>query len=75
MGTPGDVNSEQVKAAARDIVRRTDQEAILGVYVDDPAWSGAWASRGFRFQCVSFDGRMLLDAASAVISQARGSAR
>jgi 2-keto-3-deoxy-L-rhamnonate aldolase RhmA len=72
LGRPGDVNSADVIEAAQAIASAASGgPTMLGVYVDNPAWSGAWAQRGFRLQCVGFDGRMLLSAASSVVAEAR----
>ena len=43
----------------------------LGIYIDDPAKCGDWAARRFALQCVSFDGRMLANAARSVVTQAK----
>ncbi|HEV7716458.1 MAG TPA: aldolase/citrate lyase family protein, partial [Steroidobacteraceae bacterium] len=62
--------SPQVFAAARSIAKRVPPEVALGIYLDDPARSSAWAARRFTLQCVSFDGRMLSDAARTVVQRA-----
>jgi 2-keto-3-deoxy-L-rhamnonate aldolase RhmA len=63
-----------VLAACEAVADRCGDKAMLGIYVDDPARSRDWARRGFRLQCVGFDGRMLLDGASRVLDEARGGA-
>jgi hypothetical protein len=45
---------------------------MLGVYVHDPRRSALWAGRGFRFQCIGFDSRMLLEGAREFVRLARG---
>jgi 2-keto-3-deoxy-L-rhamnonate aldolase RhmA len=71
-GNGADIESPAVVAASEAVASRCGQSAMLGIYVDDPVRSEAWSRRGFRLQCVGFDGRMLLDGASRVLSQARG---
>ncbi|RUV68577.1 hypothetical protein EOA78_26175 [Mesorhizobium sp. M5C.F.Cr.IN.023.01.1.1] len=44
------------------------ESLIRGVYIDRPEASAAWSDLGFSLQCVSFDGRMLADGASAVVA-------
>lgn len=70
LGHPGRVNSDEVHTVAAGIAAEAPDEIMLGVYVDNPAWSQDWAARGFRFQCIGFDGRMLLEGARAVLSKA-----
>jgi hypothetical protein len=59
--------------AAEQLARRVPDHVSLGIYVDDPATCGDWASRGFSLQCVSFDSRMLAEGARALVRQARAS--
>lgn len=73
-GQPGDVSSPEVTAAVSRVAADT-ADTMLGIYVDDPALSGPLARQGFRLQCVSFDGRMLVDGARATLAAARGVAR
>jgi 2-keto-3-deoxy-L-rhamnonate aldolase RhmA len=65
--TPG---SAQVFEAAQRIAQQVPSHVQLGIYLDDPAQSGAWAARGFRLQCLSFDGRMFANAARNVVDMA-----
>lgn len=64
--------SPEVQAAADRIARSVPNHVALGIYVDDPARSEAWAARRFALQCVSFDGRMLAEGARSVVATARG---
>jgi 2-keto-3-deoxy-L-rhamnonate aldolase RhmA len=63
--------SARVFSAAERMAREVPSTTALGIYVDDPAMCGAWASRRFALQCVSFDGRMLSNGARAVVAEAR----
>jgi 2-keto-3-deoxy-L-rhamnonate aldolase RhmA len=63
--------SARVFSAAERMAREVPSTIALGIYVDDPATCGAWASRRFALQCVSFDGRMLSNGARAVVAEAR----
>ena len=72
LGQAGVVESQEIVEAAMEVARSCDDGCIVGVYVDDPARSPIWAERGFRLQCVSFDGRILLDGATAVLRTASG---
>jgi 2-keto-3-deoxy-L-rhamnonate aldolase RhmA len=63
--------SPQVFAAAEKLSRTVPKGVALGIYIDDPARCGQWAARHFALQCVSFDGRMLANAARSVVTQAR----
>ena len=63
--------SARVFSAAERMAREVPSTIALGIYVDDPATCGAWASRRFALQCVSFDGRMLSNGARAIVAQAR----
>lgn len=65
--------SAEVRHAAERLAKSVPQNVDLGIYIDDPATCGAWAARRFALQCVSFDGRMLADAALNVVGQARQS--
>ena len=67
-----DPGSEPVFRAAQKIAEAVPDHLGLGIYVDNPENSKEWASRGFAFQCVSFDGRMLSDEARNVIKKALG---
>ena len=68
LGHPGDVAHPDVVAAAEAVARDAGEGVMLGIYVDDPAASAAWAQRGFRLQCVSFDGAMLLRGARQTLA-------
>ena len=57
-------------AAAEQLSQAVPRQVALGIYIDDPAKCGEWAARRFALQCVSFDGRMLANAARAVVTQA-----
>jgi len=63
--------SAEVQQAAERLAKAVPKYLSLGIYIDDPATCGAWAARRFALQCVSFDGRMLADAALSVVEQAR----
>jgi 4-hydroxy-2-oxoheptanedioate aldolase len=71
LGEPGEVNGSGVIDAAETIARVVPDGVMLGIYVDDPVESAAWARRGFRLQCVSFDGRMLVERAHDVLAAAQ----
>jgi 2-keto-3-deoxy-L-rhamnonate aldolase RhmA len=62
--------SPPVFAAAEQLSQAVPRQVALGIYIDDPAKCGEWAARRFALQCVSFDGRMLANAARAVVTQA-----
>ena len=51
--------SPDVFAAAEKLRLAADSDASLGIYIDDPETCSQWADRGFRLQCVSYDGRMM----------------
>jgi 2-keto-3-deoxy-L-rhamnonate aldolase RhmA len=70
LGLPEAVESDAVAAAAAQVAESVG-DAMLGVYVEDPAQSAVWAARGFRFQCISFDGRMLVEGAARTLEVAR----
>jgi len=65
--------SEEVVVAAKRVAKAVPAELGVGIYFDDPATAGAWQSRGFTLQCVSFDGRMMASGARSVVTAARGS--
>lgn len=69
MGVPP--GSEAVFQAAERIASEVPADRALGLYVDDPARCGEWASRRFAVQCVSFDGRMFANGARQVADTAR----
>lgn len=71
LGRPGEVESDDVIDAANEVASATT-DAMLGVYVHEPGQSSAWATRGFRLQCISFDGRLLMEGANAALAAARG---
>jgi 2-keto-3-deoxy-L-rhamnonate aldolase RhmA len=62
----------EVFAAARKAARNKPENVSMGIYLDDPAASRAWAASGFSLQCLSFDGRMLANGAKSILSQAHG---
>jgi len=66
--------SETVFSEARRIADAVPDGVGLGIYVDNPADCGDWVRNGFALQCVSFDGRMLADAARSVVRKAQESA-
>ena len=66
-------NSSELINAARRATKSVPANVAMGIYVDDAATCGMWASRRFTLQCVSFDGRMLANGARLVIEQARKS--
>lgn len=63
--------SPPVFAAAEELAQAVPRGPTLGIYVDDPARCADWAARRFALQVVSFDGRMLANAARAVVARAR----
>jgi 2-keto-3-deoxy-L-rhamnonate aldolase RhmA len=63
--------SPRVFSAAERIAKDAPPGIALGIYIDDPAKCGAWATRRFALQCVSFDGRMLSNGARSVVERAR----
>lgn len=63
--------SPEVRHAAEKLAKTMPGNIALGIYIDDPATCRAWAAQRFALQCVSFDGRMLADAALSVVEQAR----
>jgi 4-hydroxy-2-oxoheptanedioate aldolase len=65
--------SPPVFAAAEELSKAVPDGVALGIYIDDPAKCGDWAARRFALQCVSFDGRMLANAARSVVTQAKQS--
>ena len=67
--------SAQVFEAAASMASSVPPEVYMGLYIDDASTCGQWAQRRFALQCVSFDGRMLADAARAVAQRARDSVR
>ena len=67
--------SEEVSEAAGRLAKLVPAQLGLGIYVDDPAKCGEWAKRRFALQCVSFDGRMLADAARLVANAASEAVR
>lgn len=72
LGRPGDVRGHAVAEAAVKVAAACGDHAMLGIYVDDPADSQAWVERGFRLQCIEFDGRMLLSGARSALATAIG---
>jgi 2-keto-3-deoxy-L-rhamnonate aldolase RhmA len=71
LGQPGDIGSDDVRLAALSVADVCGDRVMLGIYVDDPLESRSWAERGFRLQCVGFDGRMLLHGARTFLRSAR----
>jgi 2-keto-3-deoxy-L-rhamnonate aldolase RhmA len=67
--------SPQVFAAAEKLSQAVPKGVALGIYIDEAAKCGEWAARRFALQCVSFDGRMLANAARAVVTQANQAIR
>jgi 2-keto-3-deoxy-L-rhamnonate aldolase RhmA/ketosteroid isomerase-like protein len=72
LGEGHDVHADAVVDAALRVAAACGQRTMLGIYVDDPFQSRRWGDRGFRFQCVSFDGRMLVEGAARALSEAKG---
>lgn len=66
--------SPEVYAAADKLAQSLPKGPTLGIYVDDPARCADWSARRFALQVVSFDGRMLANAARAVVAAARSGA-
>jgi 2-keto-3-deoxy-L-rhamnonate aldolase RhmA len=71
LGIPGEVEHPRVAEAAIRVAAEAGTEALLGVYVHDPRRSALWSERGFRFQCIGFDGRMMLEGAKQFVGAAR----
>ncbi|MEX2148594.1 MAG: aldolase/citrate lyase family protein [Steroidobacteraceae bacterium] len=67
--------SPEVNAAADRLAEKLPNGPTLGIYVDDPARCADWSARRFALQVVSFDGRMLANAARAVVATARSGTR
>lgn len=65
------VDGDAVAAAAKQVRSSAQPGQMLGVYVHDPTKSPIWSDRGFRFQCISLDGRMLLDGARSAVALTR----
>jgi 2-keto-3-deoxy-L-rhamnonate aldolase RhmA len=63
--------SARVHAAARRIADAVPRAVALGLYLDDPTQCAEWAAQRFALQCVSFDGRMLANAARSIADAAR----
>lgn len=72
LGTPSDIDSPAVLEAAEKVARSVPKDRLVGIYMDNPAKSAAWLKRGFRLQCVSFDGQMLANRAREVIRATEG---
>jgi 2-keto-3-deoxy-L-rhamnonate aldolase RhmA len=64
-------SSPPVFEAAASMASSVPQGVHMGLYIDDASKCGEWAARRFALQCVSFDGRMLADAARSVVTRAR----
>ena len=67
LGTPSDIGSRAVIEAAASIASSLPPGVRGGIYMDDPRRSKSWAAAGFSFQCINFDGQMLLDRAREVV--------
>jgi len=67
--------SAQVFETAGQLAGSVTSGPALGIYLDDPRQCGAWAARRFPLQVVSFDGRLLADAARGAAAAARASVR
>jgi 2-keto-3-deoxy-L-rhamnonate aldolase RhmA len=67
--------SAQVFEAAGRLSGSVTGGPALGIYLDDPHRCGDWVARRFALQVVSFDGRLLADAARGAAAAARASAR
>lgn len=66
--------SPEVFAAAERLAQAMPKGPTLGIYIDDAARCADWSARRFALQVVSFDGRMLANAARAVVAAARSGA-
>ena len=66
-------NTPEVFTAAENMASKVPETLDMGIYIDDPNTCGDWVKRRFALQCVSFDGRMLADAARSVAVKARDS--
>lgn len=44
-------------------------ESVCGVYLDNVEMTAQWSSAGYRLQCLSFDGRMLANAAEQLVTR------
>ena len=60
-----------IRETASTLAARLPAGRIKGVYLDEPEQCGSWAQLGYRLQCVSFDGRMLANAARALVQATR----
>ncbi len=63
--------SAPVFEAAARMATAVPHGPALGIYIDDPVNCAEWAARRFSLQVVSFDGRMLSNAARSLVTQAR----
>ncbi len=66
--------SPEVFEAAERLAHAVPGGPTLGIYIDDPARCAEWRARRFALQVVSFDGRMLANAARDVVARARAGA-
>lgn len=63
--------SDAVFEAAEHLAGSLPQGLFAGLYIDDPKLCARWLERGFRLQCVGFDGRLFADAARSLEACAR----
>ncbi len=61
------IDDPAVALAASKVASRVPRSSVKGVYLDRPENSRMWCDLGFQLQCVSFDGRMLANAAASVV--------
>lgn len=71
LGMPGDIHAEEVVRGAESVAELCQGDGMLGIYIHEPSESRLWSERGFRFQCVAFDGRMLLYGARSFVEAVR----
>jgi 2-keto-3-deoxy-L-rhamnonate aldolase RhmA len=57
---------EKVFDAASALAGRLPHRTVKGVYLDRVEHSARWAAAGYGLQCISFDGRLLADAARPI---------
>ena len=63
--SPGE---QRVFGAIDEAIARCGSDVRFGIYIDTIADSNEWAAKNVTLQCLSFDGRMLLDGAKSVLA-------
>jgi 2-keto-3-deoxy-L-rhamnonate aldolase RhmA len=69
LGRPGEIDHPEVAAAA-ETVAAASHDLLSGIYVHDPAASAGWSERGFNFQCLGIDGKLLFEAMRRAVADA-----